>query len=108
MSGWWTPPGEPGAERIHRNTGARNMREHREAKRVQADTRNATTQPENRSRKAERAASETSDRPGTVAPAGRAGKRSRQRSRKSSADRLAAHERATREWLDRHGPGVDF
>lgn len=87
---------------MHGRTGARNMREHREAKRRDAEYRNAQTAEHLRSgRAAYKAASDA------MATAPSKEKLSRQRRFKVTG-RLAATQRATREWLDKTGPGVDF
>jgi hypothetical protein len=80
-----------GGSREHIVTGARNMREHRERKRLAAEERNAQTAPERRSRKAIR-----------PEPTPKAGKLSKQQRRKREA--ASAVER---DWAKSNGPGVD-
>jgi hypothetical protein len=84
--------------REHIKTGARNMREHRERKREQAEERNAVTVPERRAETVKWWRKEAT-------PPGQ--KVSRQ-ARRKRAVKLTAIEAATREWIETKGPGVDF
>lgn len=103
MGQWYSPFPDNPRHREHRVTDARNMREHRQRKREQAEDRNAVW----RSKHAPHADCPVpvveSDTP--AAPSKR--KRSRQKRRKQEAT-LAAMQNATGEWIQETGPGVDF